>query len=161
MVTNSFITRREQNETSFRPVPLQQILCRRRSAFWRGEDGSATIEFALWLPILAGLVMLATDATLLMHEQTYLSQVSRDAARMVAVGDKTVEEAQSFAVTRLGTDKTYTVSVVEDDDFVVASVSVPFSDVIIFSGPFSGSAELTGDVSMWIESSGENVGESS
>lgn len=130
-------------------------ICAFKPGYQSQEEGSSTIEFVLWLPILAGFVMLATDATLLMHEQTYLTELSRDAARMVAVGEKTEEEAEEATLARFNDASAYNVDVEIDGEFVQAVVTIPFKNVILFSGPFSGDAILTGHVSMWIEDSAE------
>ncbi|GAA3875200.1 TadE family protein [Celeribacter arenosi] len=124
--------------------------------FFKGDDGSATIEHVLWIPVLGGLVMLSTDATLLLHEQTYLYELSRDAARMVSVGQKTVEEAKIATETRLGSGAGYEVNVVINEEYVVASIDVPFEDIILFNGPFVGNAKLNGGVTMWIEGVGSD-----
>lgn len=136
-----------------RPLPLRIFLKLSRTLrdFRKAESGSVTIEFVLWVPILMGFVMLSTDATLLMHEQTYLSELSRDAARMVAIGDRTVDEARTETLGRLNSDTGYEVTVALDGEYVAATVSVPFNKVILFNGVFAGSAVLSGGVTMWIE----------
>ena len=35
--------------------------------------------------------------------------------------------------------------------YVVATIDVPFEDIILFNGPFVGNAKLNGGVTMWIE----------
>ena len=122
--------------------------------FHRSEGGSATVEHILWIPLLGGFVMLATDATLLMHQQTYLYELSRDAARMVSVGEKTIEEAEIATKARLAGNSDYVVSVSISDEYVVSKVTVPFNKVVLFNGPFVGSAKLEGGVTMWMEGTG-------
>ena len=66
------------------------------SQFLRDEQGSATIEFVLWVPVFVILLVAATDATILYLHHTEMWNVSRDVARRVAVGDLT--EADAVAV---------------------------------------------------------------
>ena len=52
--------------------------------FGKKEDGSVTIEFVLWLPLLMALVLMATDASVAFMRQSHMWQVSRDTARIVS-----------------------------------------------------------------------------
>ncbi len=66
------------------------------SQFLRDEQGSATIEFVLWVPVFVILLVATTDATILYLHHTEMWNVSRDVARRVSVGDLT--EADAVAV---------------------------------------------------------------
>lgn len=68
-------------------------LRRRACALLGDERGSATIEFVLWVPIFATILVAAIDATVLYLHHTEMWNVSRDVARRVAVGD--ITEAQA------------------------------------------------------------------
>lgn len=59
-------------------------------------SGSATIEFVLWVPIFAVILVAAVDATILYLHHTEMWNVSRDVARRVAVAD--ITEADAAAV---------------------------------------------------------------
>ena len=59
------------------------------SQFLRDEQGSAKIEFVLWVPVFAVLLIATIDATVLYLHHTEMWNVSRDVARRVAVGDMT------------------------------------------------------------------------
>lgn len=63
------------------------------SRFLRDEQGSATIEFVLWVPVFVILLVATTDATILYLHHTEMWNVSRDVARRVAVGDLTEADA--------------------------------------------------------------------
>ena len=75
------------------------MLCRNRfrwskaSRFLHDEQGSATIEFVLWLPVFVTLLVATIDATILYLHHTEMWKVSRDVARRVAVGDMTEDDA--------------------------------------------------------------------
>lgn len=63
------------------------------SQFLRDEQGSATIEFVLWVPVFVVLLIATIDATVLYLHHTEMWNVSRDVARRVAVGDITEDQA--------------------------------------------------------------------
>lgn len=62
------------------------------SQFLRDEQGSATIEFVLWVPVFVVLLVATIDATVLYLHHTEMWNVSRDVARRVAVGDMTEDQ---------------------------------------------------------------------
>lgn len=118
------------------------------------EDGTATVEFALWLPLLALIIMLATDASMLMHRQTLIYDAVRDASRQVVTGVLDVDEAQDQLARRLHAgaegDNPYIATVTRSGNYIHAELSVPFSAVAIFAHAFfSDTAGLTGSVVMW------------
>jgi Flp pilus assembly protein TadG len=113
------------------------------------EDGSSSIEFLLWVPVMVLFLTMTTDATLLMHEQQNLYTAARDASRQVALGQKTDVEAQEELIERYGID-TLTAEVAIENGFVTTTISVPFTEITRISGFFV-DGNLSADVSMWIE----------
>lgn len=65
------------------------------------ERGSATIEFVLWVPVFAVILVAAIDATILYLHHTEMWNVSRDVARRVAVGDITEDDAPEYVENEL------------------------------------------------------------
>lgn len=65
--------------------------------FMSREEGSTTIEFVLWLPLLVGVLMVAVDASVLYMRQSNLWQVSRDTARIVSRHGMTEGIAEAYA----------------------------------------------------------------
>ena len=63
--------------------------------FLGDESGSATIEFVLWVPVFAVILVAVIDATILYLHHTEMWNVSRDVARRVAVAD--ISEADAAA----------------------------------------------------------------
>ncbi|WP_145111201.1 TadE/TadG family type IV pilus assembly protein [Cereibacter sediminicola] len=63
----------------------------------RRDEGSATIEFVLMLPMFMALLMLITDASLLYMRQSSLLNISRDTARIVSRHAMTAVEAEAYA----------------------------------------------------------------
>ena len=66
-------------------------------SFPRDEDGSTTIEFVLWLPLLVALLLFATDVTLAFMRQSHAWQVSRETARIVSRHGMDEAAAEAFA----------------------------------------------------------------
>jgi Flp pilus assembly protein TadG len=71
------------------PGPLRRLLAR--------EDGTISVEFALWTPIFVALVMLCADVSLTFMRQASLWDVSRDTARIVARHGFDRQEAERYA----------------------------------------------------------------
>jgi len=125
-----------------------------QTEFIHREDGTASVEFALWLPLLALILMLATDASMLMHRQTLIYDAVRDASRQVVTGVSDVADAQDQLQNRLhdgrGGNNPYTANVSRQDNYIRAELSVPFSEVAIFAHAFfADDAALRGSVVMW------------
>lgn len=59
--------------------------------FRKGEDGSATVEAVLWLPVLFMVFAMAVDAAFLFFGQNRALRVVQDANRMLSVGRLTSE----------------------------------------------------------------------
>jgi Flp pilus assembly protein TadG len=121
-------------------------------SFRQEESGLVTVEYVLWFPIMMLVMGLVTDATVLMNQQTLLFDAARDAARQVALGQKTDTEAKNAVIARLGSNKRFGAIVTSSNGYVTATVSVPFNDVLIFGGRFTGGS-LAGKVTMWVETS--------
>ena len=54
--------------------------------YWRQEDGTATIEFVLWLPILVAVIALTADAALIFGAKANVLRVVQDANRAASIG---------------------------------------------------------------------------
>ena len=102
-------------------------------AFNQAEDGSATIEFVLWLPLLMTLVLVATDASVAFMRQSHMWQVSRDTARIVSRHGMTEAAAETYAETnaRFG-DTVPSVSVTAGTGQVAVAITTPARAMTIF-----------------------------
>jgi Flp pilus assembly pilin Flp len=70
--------------------------------FLRDEGGSATIEFVLWVPVFAFILMATVDATILYLHHTEMWNVARDTTRRMAEGSiLTVSGAEAYAASAL------------------------------------------------------------
>ena len=83
-------------------LPFRTLVNRIR-AFRRDQDGSATIEGVLWMPVFILIFGLIADASLLFHAQAQLTRIVQDANRAYSVGRLDSEiETQNFIRARLG-----------------------------------------------------------
>lgn len=61
----------------------------------RDARGGAAIPFALWLPVLTGMLMAVTDLSLLLAGSAGMDHAARDTARAVARGIVSPEAAEA------------------------------------------------------------------
>ncbi len=101
--------------------------------FQRNEDGSATIEFVLWVPIIFSLVLLATDVSIAFMRQSQSWQVARDTARIVSRHGMTENAAVTYAEenTKFGST-TPAVTVRSNGSVVEVSISTPANAMTVF-----------------------------
>lgn len=103
-----------------------------------GEHAAGTVEFALILPFILLMIVAIIEMSNLYFTRNMLSEIARDATRRFAVGALEESEVEAFVLKRLAesTDATGTVNVAETEVDGVAdvtlSLSVPFSDVLLF-----------------------------
>lgn len=128
---------------------------KRLRALLRNQEGSTTVEFALWLPIFFAIFGVATDAALLMHKQTQMIDLARSTSRQVSLGLSSEAEAETFALNRLAS-ASGAVQVTSDAGYVTAAIQVPFSDVVIFSWLLSGNNILNASITMVDEAAAAN-----
>ena len=118
--------------------------------FCRDDDGSYTVEIVLWVPALLVAFQFVTDATVAMLTQQNFYNVARDASRMVALGQRTTEEAQDFIYTTLSDVEELRASVLIDNNLVTSTIEAPLTSVSNMSGRFI-DRDLNANVSMWVE----------
>lgn len=53
---------------------------------WRDQNGSSTVEFVLWLPLFAFMLMLTANASFVYLDLTRMENAARDGARRIALG---------------------------------------------------------------------------
>lgn len=102
--------------------------------FLRDERGSATIEFVLWVPVFAFILMATVDATILYLHHTEMWNVARDVARRVAVGDITEAQAKDVIANELFlTTTSYTVATSDPKDLdVKIMIQASMADASVF-----------------------------
>ena len=103
--------------------------------FLGDDSGSETVQFVVWLPLFAFLLVIVTDASFLFLYHTEMTNVARDTARRMTTGQfQSKEAAQTHAYAQLlASNKPYTV--IADYDPTTAmtvEITVPMVDVKVF-----------------------------
>lgn len=100
------------------------------------EDGSVTVEFVLWLPILVLLISLTADAALLFGAKANVLRVVQDANRAASIGrlgdvDEMAAEAQDYVRARIGyMGDNATITSVVTGNVISTTVVIPSNDLI-------------------------------
>ena len=148
---------------------LRNVL-RRLRHFGRGTDGTVTVEFIVWIPILVLILAFTADACQLYLIQADIWSVARDATRRMTVQQLTATPTDTVTPYIKGqllyynthytitpsTTTTCTSHVQTINDIVSVSVPVQYASVfgvLAAYGGFSG-ATLTANVTMLEEDSG-------
>ncbi len=99
--------------------------------FRRNEDGNATVEFVLWLPLIAGIIVGTFDLNIMLTTQSTMWDVARDTARRVAIGQYNAQTGQEYALSKLTfMNFEYGVDITVGDD-VVVTVETYLSNVSV------------------------------
>jgi Flp pilus assembly pilin Flp len=100
-----------------------------RSKFLKDQEGNATVEFVLWLPLIAGIIVGAFDLNIVLMTQSNMWSVARDVARRVSTGEMSAATGQTYALERLDyMGFEYGVDITDGDD-VVVSINTFLSNV--------------------------------
>lgn len=100
------------------------------------EDGSVTVEFVLWIPILVLLISLTADAALLFGAKANVLRVVQDANRAASIGrlgpvDEMTVEAQDYVRARIGfMADNATITSVVNGNVISTTVVIPSNDLI-------------------------------
>ena len=119
------------------------------SRFRRDENGNATVEFVLWLPLIAGIIVGTFDLNIVLMTQSNMWQVARDTARRVSTGELTAASGQAYALEQLNyMGFEYGVDITDGDD-VVVQIQTYLSNVAIL-GVMGGNGQyaITATVTM-------------
>ncbi len=101
--------------------------------FLSDDRGSVTIEFVLWVPIFAVLMMLASDTSFMFLTMTRMENASRDAARRVSMGQLDRQTVSSYVMAGLDTAP-YTISAdCSTADYACVQIRRPVSSIVTFS----------------------------
>ncbi|WGH78423.1 TadE/TadG family type IV pilus assembly protein [Jannaschia ovalis] len=117
------------------------------SRWARDETGAMSVEYSIWMIAMTLMLMVSADTSVLLYKHAQLYDVSRDVARAVATGSLTEAETPAL-LGRFTSPGDYTLDVVNDGTYVTATVSVEFSDVLIFGRAFLTGRTMEGRVVM-------------
>ena len=100
--------------------------------FRSSQHGVAAVEFAIVLPLLVILLTGIVQMGLMFFVQHNMVSVSQETARLVAVGELTTGEGETYADGHLiDWGMTYNISVQQVADDIDVDISVPLSDVAL------------------------------
>lgn len=122
---------------------------RLQPGFLRREDGTATIEAVLWMPIFLAVFALMVDASMVFHGQSKVLRIIQDANRNMSIGrfttDTQVETYINNELAQFGVVPTLT-NAQSGNGAVLTLVRVPARQLQIL-GLFSSLLDLQIDVS--------------
>ncbi len=97
----------------------------------RKEDGSATVETVLWIPVFAFLLFLMADAAIIFGGEARILRVVQDANRSLSIGRfRTPEETEAFILQQIGgLTANATAETTVTDGLIVSRVILPASDL--------------------------------
>ncbi len=101
------------------------------SKFRKREDGSATIESVLWLPVFISFLVLAADASFVFFGQNQAYRIIQDANRSLSVGRlQTEQEVVDRIKAQLASlAPNASVSAVIDSGTITSVATIPASDL--------------------------------
>ncbi|WP_343079672.1 TadE/TadG family type IV pilus assembly protein [Ostreiculturibacter nitratireducens] len=101
--------------------------------FRKDENGSATVEAILWLPLFFLILALAVDASMLFYAHNRVTKVMQDVNRSLSVNRiQSTTAAQSRILALLADYPNATAATVVDTNGIINSrVTVPAGDVLV------------------------------
>ena len=114
------------------------------------QRGAPAVEFVLVAPVLIILLTGIVQLGLMFFVQHSMVSVSQETVRLVAVGELTTAEGETYANDHLiSWGMTYDISVQQQGSDIVVDIAVPFSDVALidYLGLFQ-SGDMTARTSM-------------
>ncbi len=104
----------------------------RSSHFVRREDGAATIEAVLWLPVFFYILALSVDVTMVFHGYSRVIRVVEDVNRGLSVGRiATLDEGKAKIKSALSNYKNVSTNIVIVNGVVETNVSVPVASMVV------------------------------
>lgn len=107
---------------------MRQALKRLR----RDQKGSSSIEFVLWMPVFAVLLMMTVDASFLYMNMTKMENAARDGARRVATGQFNTNEIVLVIMEDLPAPDLVVDATCSTDDYACVTVMRPASGMMAF-----------------------------
>lgn len=96
------------------------------------EDGTATIEAVLWIPIYGLLLTFIADVSIVFHNQAQVLRIIQDGNRQLSVGRlKTTEETEFFIAEALAgySENALVTTNLSSTGVIQTSVTVPTEDL--------------------------------
>ena len=100
--------------------------------FRSSQRGVAAVEFAIVLPVLMILLTGIVQMGIMFLVQHNMVSVSQETVRLVAVGELTTAEGETYADDHLiNWDMTYDINVQQQGSDIVVDIALPLSDVAL------------------------------
>lgn len=120
-----------------------------------GDEGQATVELALVLPVFVLLILLLLQVGVLVRDQVLVIHAAREGARAAAVTDANADAAEkaAFAAAGLPLQSTEVVTTPPGPKHDLVQVQVHYTDPtdVPIIGRLLGDVRVTGTVSMRME----------
>lgn len=128
------------------------MTARHRSGFCADEDGSATIEFLLWLPILMFILALMIDASMAFARQSHIWRVATEVSRSLSTGTLKASEVTGRVAAMSQGITVYSAKVTQNGALVTTTISVPLMSAAFMGllGRFT-QAPITASVTMEVQ----------
>ena len=97
------------------------------------ESGAATVEFVLWLPVMAAIFGLVVDTSIIFGDQSQILRVVQDVNRAVSIGHvRTSDDAEAMIMAAID-DVTPNASVETtlSNGIITSTVTIPVSDLSV------------------------------
>ena len=114
-------------------MPLRFPFAARLTSFLRRQEGAATIEAVLWLPVFFYVMALAIDTTMIFHGYSRVIRAVEDVNRGLAVKRiETIYEGKQKLAAMLSDykDLRIDIRINPDDNIIVSNVEVPVTSLI-------------------------------
>lgn len=129
---NRALTGLFRTDQSGRNGPRGSSLRRLAGRFLADQRGSATIEFVLWIPVFAALLMLTADASITYLTATRMENAARDAARRVSIGQYDTASIVDYVSAELNNQDYVVTATCTTEDYACVNISRPVDTVITF-----------------------------
>ncbi len=102
-----------------------QLSKRRIAEIVTKDDGTVSVEFAVWLPLLFSLGIVITDVSAAFVTQASMWQAAGETARNVATGRMTMDQARQ----RYANNSSFTIDVARSGTLISVQASVPYGQI--------------------------------
>ncbi len=100
-------------------------LCRSEISWLWCEDGSISVEFALWLPVFFLFFLIVADTSAAFLVRANMLHLASDLSRAVVMGHMTIAQAEAI----IGQTTPYSGQFFPDGEMLATRLSIPFSSV--------------------------------
>lgn len=98
--------------------------------FWKDDQGNATIEAIIWIPIFVTILAIMVNFSLILFTQTQMLKVTQNANRSYSTGSlMTIAALESYVTTELAHISDMSVNVAESGGIITTTVSAPFTSL--------------------------------